>query len=158
MDGGVVKNWSKEDVEAWLKKENCQADPEAFRKQGVDGATLLEITDSDLMLMGMTTMQDRKYLLRCLKKLAYYELYPKIVDDNDQATTEDVGKSDEKFCPPVTDYNRAMEKKVGYLFASLVVMWEIIMNFMVFHPLLHLISLFPLALTSIQAIGWWYRV
>jgi len=160
LEGGRVKSWSDEDVKAWLKRVKCpEVAIKAFKKEDVDGATLLEITDNDLKDMGMTKIQDRKHLLRCLKKLAYYELYPSCcAGDNDSGFMENNSKMERKFDLPASAFHRTQGRRGLFVVGSLTVVWEVVMNLMMFHPMLHLISLFPLTLTLFGAVSWWYSV
>lgn len=167
MPKGVVKNWSEAEVGAWLKKEKIKADVNKFANEGVDGATLLRISESDLKDIGVTKLSDRKFLMERLKHLAYLELYPELKED-DESTNEGDGSKrtvsrlpsndpTKKNEPASSELHLAITKKATYLYGGASIGWELIMNLAVLNPMLHCISLFPAAMTGLETASWWYR-
>eukprot|EP01047_Picozoa_sp_COSAG01_P054800 COSAG01_NODE_6031_length_3889_cov_6.715567_2_plen_284_part_00 len=58
-----------EDVAAWVGAMGLRAEAQVFRAQEIDGAALPELTDQDLLLIGVARMGRRKLLRREIAKL-----------------------------------------------------------------------------------------
>jgi len=165
LSKGIIRNWSEDDVAAWIKKENIKANPKKFTQEGVDGTTLLRITESDLKDLGVSKLSDRKFFMERLKQLAYFEVYPAAKDDDESTragdgSTRNGSKNSvepRKNEPATSEYHFYYTKKLTYMYGSLSVGWEIIMTVAMFNPLLHIITLFPAGLTGLETASWWYR-
>lgn len=165
MSKGIIRNWSEDDVAAWIKKENIKANPKKFTQEGVDGTTLLRITESDLKDLGVSKLSDRKFFMERLKQLAYFEVYPAAKDDDESTRAGDgstrngskTSVEERKNEPASSDYHLSITKKFTYVYGGASVAWEIIMSVALLNPLLHILTLFPAGMTGLESASWWYR-
>ena len=64
-----TKKWDVEKVCEWIEKVELKQYSSIFHENGVDGATLLDIDQSDLESMGITILGHKKKILSQIKKL-----------------------------------------------------------------------------------------
>lgn len=61
--------WQNEDVIKWLFDIDLTSAVKPFSYHNLDGTDLEEVTEADLTQIGIKKLHDRKYLIRCIKKL-----------------------------------------------------------------------------------------
>lgn len=166
----------------WMKNQSFNIKLDSFQEEGVTGEMLLKIHESDLKDMGINRLADRKAIIFQIKKLAYYECYPDLL--NDQSTTggdspdpsqpstrasskqssrglvsEPISSCGSKeFDPLAPSFMVKAARRFTWFYSGLVVVWELCMNILSLHPLLHIIALVPGFMGTLESISWWYRV
>ena len=58
-DNGGVADWTEDQVGEWLDEIKLTSYKEAFKKNGIDGAFLLDMTNADLVDLGMSRSLDQ---------------------------------------------------------------------------------------------------
>jgi len=91
-----LEEWSLEDILQWLKDKNLTQYCNSFKENDIDGPNLLELNETDLKDLGITSIGHRKVFMRHLNEVKNFT-YP--------AQEEEVAKYDE----PVQDKKESAE-------------------------------------------------
>jgi len=63
-----LEEWSLEDILQWLKDKNLWQYCDSFKENDIDGPNLLELNETDLRDLGITSIGHRKVFMRHLKE------------------------------------------------------------------------------------------
>jgi len=64
-----IRQWSSSDVTEWLHSRNLSDFVEEFKKEQIDGETLLQINDNDLKIEFKMTLGQRKNFMLGISQL-----------------------------------------------------------------------------------------
>eukprot|EP00397_Hematodinium_sp_SG-2012_P022400 GEMP01023207.1.p4 GENE.GEMP01023207.1~~GEMP01023207.1.p4 ORF type:complete len:113 (+),score=32.26 GEMP01023207.1:522-860(+) len=112
--------------------------------------------------MGIKKIGDRKKLLQQRRELVCSDLGDTLRPMDSDAPLEKrelAVVSVTKVSPPgATSFFRRMLAKGTAFYGSIAFGWEFVLNVFAWHPLLHCVALFPMMMSSLEAVSWWYTI